>query len=50
MDTVIIITAWFEPNPAGAGSATLLKVIAMEAQADPATQVYLAGEFVSGEV
>lgn len=50
MDTVIIVAAWFEPNPAGAGSTTLLKVIAMEAQTDPAAPIYLSGEFVSGEV
>ena len=45
----IIITAWFEPNPAGAGATTLLRVIAAEGPPD-STQVYQSGEFRAGEV
>ena len=46
----IIITAWFEPNPAGEGAATLLRVIAAEGTPDPSTQAYQSGEFRAGEV
>lgn len=46
----IIITAYFEPNPAGAGSTTLLRVIALDAEPDPSTQAYQSGEFRAGEV
>ena len=46
----IIITAWFEPNPAGAGSTTLLRVVALDVTPDPSTQVYQSGECRAGEV
>lgn len=50
MSEPIIITAIFEPNPAGAGSTTLLRVAALDAEPDPLTMVYQAGEFQAGEV
>lgn len=46
----IIVTAQFDPNPAGAGSTTLLRVVALDAEPDPSTQVYSSGEFRAGEV
>lgn len=46
----IIVTAQFEPNPAGAGSTTLLRVVALDAETSPATAVYQSDEFRAGEV
>ena len=50
MSEPIIITAYFEPNPAGAGSTTLRRVIAAEGEPDPSTQAYQSSEFRAGEV
>ena len=46
----IIVTAQFEPNPAGAGATTLLRVVALDAEPDPITAVYQSGESRAGEV
>ena len=46
----IIVTAQFDPNPAGAGSTTLLRVVALGAVPDATTAVYQSGEFRAGEV
>lgn len=50
MSEPIIVTAQFDPNPAGAGSTTLLRVVALDAEPDPTTAVYQSGEFRAGEV
>lgn len=46
----IIISAVFEPNPAGAEGVTLLRVVALDAETSPAEVVYQSGEFRAGEV
>lgn len=46
----IIVSAVFEPNPAGAGGEVVLRVIAMDVEPHPAGQIVQSGEFRSGEV
>lgn len=46
----IIVSAVFEPNPAGAGGEVVLRVIAMDAEPHPAGQIVQSGEFRAGEV
>lgn len=46
----IIISAVFEPNPAGEGGVTLLRVVALDAETSPAGVVHQSGEFRAGEV
>ena len=41
----IIVSAVFEPNPAGAGGEVVLRVIAMDAEPHPAGQIVQSGEF-----
>ena len=45
----IIVSAGFEPNPAGAGSEVVLRVIAMAAEPHPAGQSGQSGEGRAGE-
>lgn len=46
----IIVTAQFDPNPAGEGDVTLLRVVALDAETSPAGVVHQSGEFRAGEV
>lgn len=46
----IIVTAQFDPNPAGEGGVTLLRVVALDAETSPAGVVHQSGEFRAGEV
>ena len=46
----ILVSAVFEPNPAGAGGEVVLRVIAMDVGPHPTGQIVQAGEFRAGEV
>lgn len=46
----IIVTATFSQNPAPAGGTVLLRVAALDTDTAPSAQLYLSGEFRSGEV
>ena len=48
--TPLIISASFSPNPATAGSTTVLSVIAVDALMGEVDEIFYSGEIHSGEV